>query len=389
MTVRPGTDILGSVRTHDPVPGALRAARVERGWSQRDAARELMELGGRRGVPVAAAASLKTLLSRWENGHVVPEPQYRELLAELFGRSAGELGVDPDPRPAGPADGAERLRAALAGAVAVDHTVVALWREQLTVARRLDDELGAAGAGGVVRAQVAQLGHTLAHTVDPVARRAVGSVLAAAAALAGAQHLDAGEPDLAWEAYGAAHSAATVARRPVAEVAALAGQAAVLVDVGEPGPALVLLGDEPPEGPPAAAARWAAAIGLARAAGGQTPATKAAFGRAGQAVRAVAAAPVVPDLFWPTTPDAELLDLHRREGHALALLGDPGASEPLAGALAAQPASTRHRAELHADLAVALSARDPGTAAEHARQARALATRIGSRRIPARLGGAP
>ncbi|OJY48959.1 helix-turn-helix transcriptional regulator [Pseudonocardia sp. 73-21] len=375
----------------EPVPGgaALRAARVGRGWSQSEAAREIAGLGHRRGVPVAAAASLKTLLSRWENGHVVPEPQYRELLAELFGRTAGELGIDPEAQPVRAAEGAERLRAALAGAAAADHTVVALWREQLAVAGRLDDELGTAGAGALVRAQVAQLHHTLAHTLGAAARQAVASVLSGAAALAGAQHLDAGEPDLAWEAYRRAHSAAAVARRPVAAATALAGQATVLVEVGEPGPALVLLGDEPPGGPPGATARWSAAVGLARAAGGQAPAAQAAFGRAEEATRAAVRAAVVPDMFWPSTIDVELDDLHRRRGHALSLLGDPAAFQPLTGALAAGPTSARHRGELHADLAVTVAARDPNAAAAHARQARAIATRIGSRRIPARLDGAP
>jgi transcriptional regulator with XRE-family HTH domain len=371
---------------HGPTTGrtALRAARVARGWSQSDAAREIAGLGGRRGVPVAAAASLKTLLSRWENGHVLPEPQYRELLAELFGRTAAELGLEPEIDGPGPTEGVQRLRAALAGAAAVDEEVAALWREQLAVARRLDDELGTAGAGGLVRAQVAQLDHTLAHTLDAGTRGTVGAVLAGAAALAGAQELDAGRPDLAWEAYGRAHSAATAAHQWVAAATALAGQAAVLVDVGEPASALVLLGDAPPQGPPGSTARWAAAVGLARAAGGETTAAQVAFGRAEQATRAAGDG---PDLFWPPTVDVELLDLHRQRGHALALLGDPAAPEPLSGALAAEPTSIRHRAELHADLAVTLSAREPEAAAEHARQAREIATRIGSRRIPARLGG--
>lgn len=374
-----------------PTAGALRAARVQRGWSQSDAAREIVELGRRRGAPVAAAASLKTLLSRWENGHVVPEPQYRELLAELFGRTAAELGIDPHARSEGPVEGAARLRAALAEAAAVDDTAVSLWREQLAVARRLDDELGAAGAGGLVRVQMEQLDRTLAHTLTPTVRGAVGAVLAGAASLAGAQALDAGEPDRAWEAYLRARSAAAVAHQQVAAATALAGLAAVLVDVAEPDSALTLLGDEPPEGPPGATARWAAAVGLARAASGQASAAQAAFGRAEQATLAAGTgqggpAGVRPDLFWPSTVDCELLDLRRRKGHALALLGDPSAAGPLAGALAAEPPSTRHRAELHADLAVTLSARDPDAAADHARQARALAIRIGSKRIPARLG---
>jgi transcriptional regulator with XRE-family HTH domain len=383
LTVRLGTDILGSVSS-DPT-AALRAARVERGWSQTDAARELVQLGRRRGVPVAAAASLKTLLSRWENGHVVPEPQYRSLLAELFGRTAGELGLDPEARVARPTDGPQRLRAALDEAAAADAAAVALWREQLAAVSKLDDQLGAAGAGGLVRAQVTQLAHTLEHTLEPAARAAVGAVLTAAAALAGAQALDTGEPERAWEAYRRAQSAADVAHQPVAFFTALAGLARVLVEIGQPDRALTLLGVDPPEAPAVATGRWAAAVGLAMAAGGRAHAAAAAFGQAERATRQAGRSPAAVDLCWPSTADVEFLDLHRHKGHALTVLGDPAAAVPLAGALAGKPASTRHRAELHADLAAALAEHDPPAAAGHARRAMELAARIGSRRIPARL----
>ncbi|MCW2720128.1 helix-turn-helix transcriptional regulator, partial [Pseudonocardia sp.] len=151
--------------TTDGAPGALRAARMRQGWSQSDTAREIVALARRRGEPVAAAASLKTLLSRWENGHVVPEPQYRALLAELLGCTPAELGIDPDARDVAAVTGTARLRAALAEAGAVDGTGLDLWLEQLATASRLDDELGAAGAGGLVRAQVEQLDRTLVHTL--------------------------------------------------------------------------------------------------------------------------------------------------------------------------------------------------------------------------------
>jgi hypothetical protein len=45
----------------------------------------------------------------------------------------------------------------------------------------------------------------------------------------------------------------------------------------------------------------------------------------------------------------------------------------------------RHRAAVHADLALALAPEHPGDAAEHARAARELAERIGSARTQARL----
>jgi hypothetical protein len=78
-------------------------------------------------------------------------------------------------------------------------------------------------------------------------------------------------------------------------------------------------------------------------------------------------------------------DLHRWQGRVLVTLGDAGAAEPLRRALASGLPSTRHRAAVHADLAIALHAGRPAEAAQHARTARELAAGIGSARIPARL----
>ena len=44
---------------------------------------ELMKLAERKKIGVASAASLKTQLSRWENGHVTPD-YYQALLCELL-----------------------------------------------------------------------------------------------------------------------------------------------------------------------------------------------------------------------------------------------------------------------------------------------------------------
>lgn len=360
---------------------ALRTARAGRGWSQARAGSELRELSLRRGGPDASAASLKTQLSRWENGHAVPEPEYRELLAELYGRTVEELGLGPAP---GPSDrsGPDRLRAALAAAAAADDTAVGLWTEQLSLARRLDDELGAAGAGGVVRALVERLGHTLAHTPARRRRPVVAAVLAEAAALAGRQALDQGDPETAWHHLDTARTAAREASSPSALTQALAGQAEVLREIGSAAAAVALLEEADPTGPGTTQARLAAALGIAHAAAGDT---RAAHRALDDADRALAAAR--PDLVRRAHgPVVEVADLHRWRGHALVTLRDPAAVGPLESALAAAPRSVRHRAALHADLALVLAAADrPDEAAEHARTARSLATRIGSRRIPARL----
>lgn len=357
---------------------ALRAARVARGWSQADAARELAALGPARDVPVAAAASLKTLLSRWENGHAVPEPQYRALLAELLARTPAELGFTEPATASGPAG----LRGAIAAAAAVDTAALGLWQEQLSVARRLDDELGVAGAGGVVRAQVEQLERTLLHTLTPAARLPVAAVLAAAAALAGQQALDTSDHEEAWSLFSRSHAVATGAGLPVATAEAVSGLAAVLVDAGEQDAALTLLTAHPPDGPAAARVRWEVAVGQAQAAAGAVAAAQAAFTAAAGALPSLTI-----DAVEPHALHIEVADLQRWHGGALAVLGDAAAAEPLQEALATPPASARHRATLHADLAAALQSHRPDMAADHRRAARDLARRIGSTRIASRVGG--
>lgn len=366
----------------------LRAGRVARGWSQSEAARELVGLGRTRGVPVAATASLKSLLSRWENGHAVPEAHYRALLAELYGRTVEELGIGGTrEREAGA--GVERLRVAFVTAAALVGAGTGRWWEQLALARSLDDELGAAGAGELVRAQVDQLEDALIHVVVPSDRAGVAAVLSAAAGLAGDQALDRGRSDEAWLRYRQAERTAQEGERPGAAVAAVTGQAAVLVEVGRAATAVALLDAHPRATSPAGRARMAGAAAMARAAAGDRPGAVAALASArrsmGEAPAVGSERPVV-DLAHPgDRPALELADLHRWHGRALVDLGDRGAVAPLEQALAAWPRSARHRADVHTDLALALASARPEESAEHARVARELALGIGSGRTTARL----
>ena len=69
----------------------LQAARRARGWSQVRAVSGAGEARQWKEIHVASAASLKTQLSRWENGHVTPD-YYQALLCELYKSTPGELG---------------------------------------------------------------------------------------------------------------------------------------------------------------------------------------------------------------------------------------------------------------------------------------------------------
>src|SRR5579859_7708950 len=69
----------------------LRYERERRGWSQADIAEK-------------TSCDAKTV-GRWESGERLPRPYYRQLLCELFGKNAEELGLTgglPKPQSAPP-----------------------------------------------------------------------------------------------------------------------------------------------------------------------------------------------------------------------------------------------------------------------------------------------
>jgi len=72
----------------------LKAAREARQWSQLRLLSELRKRGRARGIPMPTQASLKTAISRWENGHHVPQEPYRDLLAEIYETTPSALGLD-------------------------------------------------------------------------------------------------------------------------------------------------------------------------------------------------------------------------------------------------------------------------------------------------------
>jgi transcriptional regulator with XRE-family HTH domain len=71
----------------------LQAARKARGWSQLRLLTELERLAAFRGLAVPSRSSLKTELSRWENGHVTPKEPYVGLLAEIYDLAPTDLGL--------------------------------------------------------------------------------------------------------------------------------------------------------------------------------------------------------------------------------------------------------------------------------------------------------
>ena len=73
---------------------ALRQARTERGWSQSRAIAELQKHARLLGLSLPSASSLKTEMSRWENGHRTPDAFYCRLFELAYGTGADQLGID-------------------------------------------------------------------------------------------------------------------------------------------------------------------------------------------------------------------------------------------------------------------------------------------------------
>lgn len=104
-------------------------------------------------------ASLKTQVSRWENGHVVPHPPYPSLLAEIYSVDEDQLGL-PEPNGAAP-----RLQSGLslpslaAGRVTPDF--IACLSDMLNGYTRADNLIGPGHLLDVVGRHLDHLEHLL------------------------------------------------------------------------------------------------------------------------------------------------------------------------------------------------------------------------------------
>jgi hypothetical protein len=222
----------------------------------------------------------------------------------------------------------------------------------------------------------------------------VAVLLARACLLAGAQALDTGDTETAVARFARAAEAARAAQSVSLAVEAAVGHAEVLVEVGAPGDALAVLENALDPAPPDRADDIPASAG--RLLGATVAFVRAAAGDADGAYRALTAGPPGAGAVDVAHPPAGLAlelaepspDLRHRRGRTLALLHDDAAIDHLADSLKDGSPSARDQAATHADLALALTAAGRGDeAATHARAARELATRIGSRRVLRRLDG--
>jgi tetratricopeptide (TPR) repeat protein len=361
----------------------LHAARVQRGWSQQLATLEFIRVARVHNLPVAEADSIKTAMSRWENGKRIPDAQNRRILRELYGLTDIELGLSAGDVESVDLDEAlEELAARLNSAGRVDVDVVRMLDEETQRLRLSDRRFGAAILLDTMQAHVASVADLLKHSLSPAQRTGLARVLADSGALAGWQALDAGAVSRAWAHFELARSAALESEDAALTAHALGEQAFVLLELGQPGRALDLVRHAMSERalPPLLRAWLACAEGEFLAVQGDAAEAQRAFDRATDSLKHAE----VDALPYLSLDETHLL---RWRGSALARLHDPTAVEDLLLALTMLDSSfVRARCGILVDLAEAYSAagkRDE--ARSRMTEARRLAREIGSQRLLRRL----
>lgn len=327
-------------------------------------------------LPIASKTSLKTKLSRWENGKEQPSKVYQRLFREIYGRTNTELGFpeksEEDPE-------ATELRERLAIARTIDQETIEVFRRQVDHVRHVDRRFGGLPLLDQLRSQIDQVHHLLSYGTGNQ-RPALARVLGEASTLAGWEALDRAAPGQAWTHYERAKAAAREAGSSALLAHATAEQAFVLLDLDDTTAAVEQLAHartlaDHTTGPLLRA--WlAAAHGEALAAAGHADDARRAFD--------IANTLLPPDPVDPELPFVFLGDSHldRWRGHALTRIGASEAIDQLTRALTRIPAGfVRARSGLLINLAYAhATSGDRNAALAHARQARRLATQIRSDR---------
>ena len=117
----------------------LQQVRHSLGYSAGAVLEQLLRRADKLNFSIMSPTSLKTKLSRWENGHEpVSLPEYRRLFRDIYGRTNEELGFPPDNGD----DEAEELLAQLSIARTVDAGMVEVFRQQVEQARHVDRRFG-------------------------------------------------------------------------------------------------------------------------------------------------------------------------------------------------------------------------------------------------------
>lgn len=373
--------------SHGSGNAALREARVRCGYSQAHAAEMFVRTAKASRLPMQPDVhGLRGTISRWENGHQIPDEMARRVLRIMYSATDAELGF-PSPAPLTmPAGGQEHeLAARLASSSKLDAAMIAVLAAEVEGLRRQDRTFGAALLSERMGALVEQLVQLMDYSLTPDTSVGLAAVLADAATLAGWQAVDTGNTVRAWGHFTTATNAARLAGSNTLLAHALGERAYAILQTGDATTAratvthALTLDTLPPR-----VQAWLHAASAEFA---------AADNARDDALRAFDHAATVLPAQGSSDEDSPfiLLDsthLARWRGSALARLADPDALQHLTAALnAPQDGHTvRGMAGLHADLASAhATLRDREQALHYLREAERLARQIGSQRLQDRL----
>lgn len=144
----------------------LKAARLALGWKQSRVLAELAEQAKRDGVAIAGPASLKTMLSRWENGNGRPDATYQRLFCRIYDREPEELGFPGSAK-----------RSTGRAAPVVSRDTVEYFEAVFQQHVRADQLMGPQHLVDVVRAQAELLDHPARHATRTHSSRPTTTVV--------------------------------------------------------------------------------------------------------------------------------------------------------------------------------------------------------------------
>jgi transcriptional regulator with XRE-family HTH domain len=296
---------------------AIRQARLSRGWSQDVLARRVAATR-RAGGESVDPLSVKTQLSRWENGRVVPDRFTCQILADVFSTTVEALfGLRP-------AD--DLPRPVLVEAHVTPHTVELL-RARRAVHAQTEASFGPAEASTLVSQDLATIDGLLRVAPEPLSSE-LHEVAAMIAELGGWIAQDSGDTDQALVCTTRAHAHAQAAANPRLE-AMIVMRWANVVASSDPRASASLSRRAEELASRLLASRLHAAIARQRACVAALLDDRKLFHE--QIERAIdfAATPVVPGELAPYADVAYIASEH---AEGLLVLGEPeGAADALAG----------------------------------------------------------
>ncbi|MCB1298834.1 MAG: hypothetical protein KDB08_07625 [Microthrixaceae bacterium] len=366
---------------------ALRAARKRAGYSQARAAEMFVRAAKASRIPMQPdVEGLRGTISRWENGHQIPDETARRVLRIMYSATDAELGFTTSRALPVLVDGqGHELAARLATASKVDAALIVALAAEVEALRRQDRTFGAALLSERMGALVDQLTKLMDYSLTPDATAGLAAVLADAATLAGWQAVDTGSMVRAWGHFTTATHAARIAGSSTLLAHALGERAYAILQTGDATTARATVTHALTLDalPPRVKAWLHAASAEFAAADDARDDALTAFDRAAAVIPARGSSDEdTPFILLDST------HLARWRGSALARLADPDAIHHLMTALNAPHGAhtARGMAGLHADLATAhATLRDREQALHHVREAERLAQQIGSQRLLDRL----